>query len=155
MIEKWEKHPGRVGLLIGFVAIPLLWWLQSRLIYLAFGYGSPSSFEFIAFYWIWGAIPGAICGRGISQSLFAWRQQDGRKTKSNLLWHGGVAFAVLLLMYVHLIWQLSQNPSTEVVLFGFSLSPWLGVLLGSTLSNLPFQCTLLMLFIGLLMRSRR
>ncbi len=154
MLEKWEKQPGSVGLLVGFVAMPLLWWLRSRLIYLAFGYGSPSSLDFIAFYCIWGAIPGAICGRGVSQALFAWRQQDGRKTKSNLLWHGGVVFVFFALFIAYRVWLFSQMPGIKVPLLNSSVPLWFSIAFTLTLNDFPFQCASLMLFIGLSLRSR-
>lgn len=154
MIEKWERQPLRVGMVAGFISLPILWILQGYLLHLAFGSRSPSS-ELLLRYFVMGAIPGAILGAGVSKAALARRHGDGGAAKWHLVRHGGAVFTLFLLLHAPYIWRASQNTSLKTFLFGFPVPPWFGVLAAAMLSNLPFQCALLMLFVGLLMRSRR
>lgn len=154
MLEKWERQPARVGMLLGFVAVPLGWWLQSALI--KFVFYSDGPLAFVLYYSIWGAIPGAVLGAGISKSVSALRQENQKHAKRYLIRYGAVVLTLLLGRSAYAYWLFAhQLGSGNARLFNWPVPLWLAVSLGTLISDLPFQIALLMLFIGLLMRPRR
>lgn len=133
MIEKWERHPMRIGMLAGFVLLPLLWCLQEHLLHFVFGFNSAFNFQLIN-YFAAGAFQGIILGAGVSKAAFAARYEDWGDAKWCLISHGAIAltFSIVLLMP-------SMGRNIHIFL----------------LTYLPLHGALLLLFIGIAMRSRR
>ena len=162
MIEKWERSPQRIGMVVGFVALPLLWWLQDYLLHLALGFRGPSRLEPIECFAA-GAIPGVILGAGISKAAFAARQGHFRQAKWHLLIYScGIVGWKAVTSSVDL-WQHWPRPAPGtslgiVTFYGIHFSWWAHSLflhlVWKNIFYFPLHAAILMFFIGLLMRSR-
>ena len=146
MIEKWQRQPGRVGMVAGFVALPILWWLQECVLRLATSYFLPSSREILN-YFAQGALPGAVLGAGISQAYFAFHKGERRQAKRDLLFSSALVLGAILISFL--------GRSGRLRMYGFFIPGWLSFWLNPDLyKNFAFQVAVLVFFIGLLMRSR-
>ncbi|HEX9995948.1 MAG TPA: hypothetical protein VGB45_02300 [Abditibacterium sp.] len=133
MLEKWRRGPQKIGMALGFVALPLLWFIQDKLLRFGIGLSWSPNLELLD-HFVAGAVPGAILGAGISKAIFAVTNNNWSDCKRQLIGH---SLAVLTLI--------------ALLIFGIPLSlhNWRLPLF------LPLHLALLMFFLGLLMRSRR
>lgn len=158
MLGKWERHPQGVGMIVGFILLPLLWILQEAMFQMVEGQRLIALFQMTNII-RGGALPGAILGSGISQAYFAVRRRDYRQAKPCLLLS---SILVLLSVWLPLAFELAfsnRRGSSQVGIDGFlifSIPYWSRVLIQPLFErNLAFAMAFLTLFIGLLMRSRR
>lgn len=151
MIEKWERQPIRIGMVVGFVVLPTLWILQEIILRLATGYHLPLSDE-IRYFITGGALPGAILGAGISQAYFANQKGEFKQARRDLLLHSVLVLSAVML-------QVTFSNGGGFLQIGtnrLSIPPWLDFWINPAIyKNFAFQSALLMFFIGLLMRPRR
>lgn len=163
MQENWEKHPQRIGMVVGFVALPLLWMLQEVVLRLAFGAPMPFASDLLRCFAV-SAIPGAILGAGISQAVLARQAGNWRRSKRHLLFHSFVIVAWYAATSSISLWQhwprLAPGTSLGIVTFGGIQFSWWAFpfflhLVWANAFKFPLHCALLTLFVGFLMRSRR
>lgn len=156
MLQKWERQPGRVGMLLGFVAIPLGWWLRDALLRFALGLSSDTTLYFqLLHVFAGGAIPGALLGAGLSTAAAAGREGHWKAAKRHLIIYSALAALLSLLLVTPVARTMLQGASQRVSILGHELSPKTALVIGTFLVSFPLHCALLMLFIGLLMRPRR
>lgn len=145
-MNKWERQPLRVGMLLGFTLIPLLAIIEEYALRRLLGRSSLSHYELIAFFKP-GAFFGAVLGAGALQALASYRSGNLCHTRWHLLWHGGAIF-LLSLYSLYRVFGLWAPSPTFSYLDDFLVTHWIT-------RNLSLHCALLMLFLGLLMRSKR
>lgn len=156
MLEKWERQPVRVGMLLGFVAMPLGWWLRDASLRLALGFGSDTTLYFqLLHFFAAGALPGAILGAGLSKAAFAWRRGDEEAAKRHLVVYSALVGLLSLLLVAPGAGAMLQNAALKVQFLGREVSPRTAFVIATIVVSFPLHCAVLTLFISLLMRARR
>lgn len=169
-MNKWERQPLRVGMLLGFVLIPLLGILHEFVLLWVTGHsasfplwvtGNSASlpylilpYEFMRFF-IPGAFYGAILGGNALSAWSALRKGNYTHARWQLGISGGIIFLASLYS-LHVSWLLEGRRSMMPQTYGVDISDVrLAFLISQLTQNLPLFSGIFMMALGLLMRSKR
>ena len=146
--EKALKQPFRVGLMLGALIVPTGWVLLQDAWNLALGepiLGAEDVTRFFAF----GCVPGMILGAGALRARVAWLNANFTGARWILALHGASALVCALSIAWSSYATVLRMVSAQGLTFLLSrYAIWI-------YAYFPFHCALVMLLIGIFMRSRR
>jgi hypothetical protein len=137
-------------LLLGFTFIPLIGILQEFILRRITGYQALSRYELLDYFFP-GALFGAILGASALQAFVSYRSGAHTSARRKLIGSGGLV-CFLWACKLYPLWS-SHLRGTSLI-FGMRVPNAVGLFFSAEFAkNLSLQCALLMLVLGLLMRS--
>ena len=142
------RQPFRFGLMLGALALPLGWTVSLSALNVLQSRPLLNS-EQITLLFALGFLPGMILGAGAVRAWAAWQNGNRGEVRWHLIGHGAFVAALCAPIWLMVLWSSYLN---------WPAKGWIWALrrdADAFCSNFPLQCALLMLLLGLFLRSPR